>query len=102
MNDGREKRSAAEIDVLYVARLARISLTEAEVRCFQPQLEQIVHYMNKLSELNLDDVEPTVHVRPVRNVMRDDEVRAGMDPEAAMANAPEQVNGHFKVPQIVE
>ena len=95
-------KSADKIDVTYVARLARLHLTEQEIRTFQGQLEQIVGYVRQINELDLADVEPTSHVRPLRNVWRRDDPAAGLDREAALNSAPASSNGLFIVPKIVE
>ena len=92
----------APIDVAYVARLARLHLTEPEREAFQRQLEQIVDYVRKIGELDLADIEPTSHAHPVQNVFRDDVCRPGIDRGAVLANAPEAVDGQFAVPKIVE
>jgi aspartyl-tRNA(Asn)/glutamyl-tRNA(Gln) amidotransferase subunit C len=98
-----DKRTTADrIDVRYVAHLARLDLTEAERQEFQAQLEQIVAYVNQIREIPVEGVEPTAHAVAVQNVFREDEVRPGLDQEQALANAPEQAAGQFKVPIIVE
>ena len=97
-----EKPDNAEIDVAYVARLARIALTEDEARTFQAQLGDIVEYVRKIGRLDLEGIEPTSHAHPVQNVFRHDEARAGLDHEDVMANAPREVDGQFIVPKIVE
>ena len=61
-----------KIDVAYVARLARLHLSDEEIRTFQPQLEQIVGYIRKISELDLTGIEPTSHAHRVENVFRRD------------------------------
>ena len=90
------------IDVAYVANLARIDLTEKEVEKFQSQLDQIVGYVEKIGELDLSGIEPSTSVRSQVNVYRKDEVRESLTHEKAMANAPEELNGLFKVPKIIE
>lgn len=90
------------IDTAYVAHLARMHLSEEEIACFQPQLEQVVEYVAKLQELDVSDIEPTSHAQPLTNVLREDGVREGLTNEQAMANAPESIEGQFLVPKIVE
>ena len=89
---------AGRIDVPYVAHLARVHLTEAEVREFQGQFDQIIGYFNELRELDVSGVEPTAHAVEVRNVFRKDEPRESLSREAVLANAP--VTG--VVPKILE
>jgi len=94
--------AAAEIDVKYVAHLARISLTPEEERKIGAQLGNILGYIEKLRELDVSQVEPTAHAFPLVNVMRTDEVRPGLTNEEALRNAPAKANGLFLVPKIVE
>jgi len=91
-----------KIDVAYVAHLARLYLTDEEIGVFQGQLEEIVGYVRKITELDLADVEPTSHVRVMENVFRTDEVRPGLDREQVLAAAPARVGDQFMVPKIVE
>ena len=90
------------IDVAYVANLARMDLTDKEVEKFQSQLDQIVGYVEKIGELDLSGIEHSTSVRSQVNVYRKDEVRESLAHDKAMANAPEELNGLFKVPKIVE
>ncbi len=91
-----------KIDVAYVAELARIELTDEESALFQSQLEKIVGYVDKIKELDVEGVEPTLFGRDLTNVMRDDEVRPSMDRETALANAPMRTDAEFRLPKIVE
>jgi aspartyl-tRNA(Asn)/glutamyl-tRNA(Gln) amidotransferase subunit C len=91
-----------EIDVKYVAHLARLGLTPGEEQQLSAQLGGILGYIEKLKELDVSNVEPTAHAVPMVNVTRPDEVRASLDHAEAMANAPAQANGLFLVPKIVE
>ena len=85
-----------KIDVGYVAELARLELTEEEKALFQPQLESIVKYVEKISEVDV------AGVRPLVNAFREDVVRPSLDREAALANAPARVGDEFLLPKIVE
>ena len=97
-----EKENAADLDVVDVAHLARLKLSDAEVATFQGQLAQVVAYVHQLKELDLTDIEPTSHAHPVRNVMREDEVQPSLEHDRVMANAPASKDGQFIVPKIVE
>ena len=101
MND-QTPRPELEIDVAYVARLARLALSDEEVATFQGQLGDIVEYVRKLGELDLSGIEPTSHAHPVYNVLRKDGVREGLAHDTVMANAPSSRDGQFIVPKIVE
>ena len=94
--------AAAEFDVTYVARLARISLSPEEEQKLSAQLGNILSYIEKLKQADVSGVEPTAHAFPLVNVARPDEVRASMSNEDALRNAPAKANGLFIVPKIVE
>jgi aspartyl-tRNA(Asn)/glutamyl-tRNA(Gln) amidotransferase subunit C len=91
-----------EINVKYVAHLARLALTPEEEEKIGAQLGSILGYIEKLKEVDVSGVEPTAHAFPLVNVTRPDEVRPSMPHEDAMRNAPAQANGLFIVPKIVE
>ena len=94
--------AANDIDVKYVAHLARIALTPEEEQHLGPQLARILGHIEKLKELDVSGVEPTAHAVPMVNVMRPDEVRPSLPHEEVMRNAPAQANGLFTGPKIVE
>lgn len=89
-------------DVEHVAELARLDLTSEEQEKFISQLNDILTYIHKLNELDTADVEPTSHVIPMSNVVRDDEVRPSLDRALVLQNAPETSHFFFKVPRIIE
>ena len=95
-------RSAKAMDVRYVANLARLNLSDAEVGLFQSQLEHIVEYFNQLKELDVSGVEPMAHAAPIENVFREDCVRPGLDRDLVLRNAPEHSADLIMVPTIVE
>lgn len=92
----------AEIDVTYVAQLARLGLSPEETTTFQTQLKQVLAYVEQLRQLNVDGIEPTAHAAPRVNVFREDEVRPSLKTEEALQNAPQKVNDLFQVPRVVE
>jgi aspartyl-tRNA(Asn)/glutamyl-tRNA(Gln) amidotransferase subunit C len=94
--------AAVEIDVKYVAHLARLSLSPEEEQKIRGQLGSILGYIEKLKEVDVGGVEPTAHAFPLINVTRPDEVRPSLSNEEALRNAPAQANGLFMVPKIVE
>ncbi len=91
-----------KIDAGYVAELARLELSDEEKAVFQPQLENIVKYVEKISSVDVSDVEPMMHGRPLVNAFREDVVRPSLAREAALANAPARVGEEFLLPKIVE
>ena len=95
-------READKIDVAYVARLARLALTEEERQTFQAQLEHIVGYVRKIGELDVTGIEPMSHATAVQNVFRPDVVQPGLDRDAVLANAPARIGEQFMVPKIME
>ncbi len=94
--------AATDIDVKYVAHLARIGLTPEEEQKLSVHLGGILGYIEKLQELDVTNVEPTAHAVPMVNVTRPDAVRPSLTHEAALSNAPAKANGLFLVPKIVE
>jgi len=88
--------------VEHVAKLARLHLSEEEKREMSEKLSQILSYMDKLNELETDQIPPTSHVIEVKNVFRDDEVLPSLPVEEALQNAPDRVNGYFRVPRVIE
>ena len=94
--------AAAEIDIKYVAHLARISLSPDEEKKLAAQLGHILDHIGKLKELDVTNVEPTAHAVPMVNVTRADKIQASLPHEEALRNAPKQASGLFIVPKIVE
>jgi len=84
--------------VLHVAKLARLALTEEEVARLGAQLDAILDAVSKVSELDLDDVPPTSHPLDLVNVFGEDEPRPSLDPEDVLALAPYAEDGAFRVP----
>ena len=91
-----------KMDIEKVARLARLKLSEEEKETFGNQMEQILKYMEQLNRLDTSGVEPTSHAIPIYNVFRDDEVKPSFPREEVLAIAPDEEDGHFKVPRIIE
>ncbi|WP_141502734.1 Asp-tRNA(Asn)/Glu-tRNA(Gln) amidotransferase subunit GatC [Paenibacillus luteus] len=89
-------------DVEHVARLARLELSDAEKDQFTEQLNAILKYAEKLNGLDTENVEPTSHVLPIKNVMRADEKRPSLPIEKVLLNAPDEEDGQFKVPAVLE
>jgi aspartyl-tRNA(Asn)/glutamyl-tRNA(Gln) amidotransferase subunit C len=84
--------------VLHVAKLARLALTEEELERLGGQLDAILDAVSKVSELDLSDVPPTSHPLDLVNVLAEDEPRPSLPYEAALANAPQAEDGAFRVP----
>lgn len=93
---------APQIDVQYVAHLARLHLTPEEEQKFGAQLGQVLGYIEKLQQLDVSHVEPTAHPMPLVNVTRSDAICPSIPHEDALRNAPALGGGLFLVPKIVE
>lgn len=91
-----------DLDVGYVAQLARLNLTEEETRLFSSQLGEVLEYADKLREVDISQIEATAHAIPVFNVFREDEPHDWFTAEEALQNAPRQANGLFIVSKVVE
>ena len=90
------------IDVPYVARLARLTLSAGETAAFQAQLGQILDYVRAIQGVETAGVEPTAHAVRVQNVFREDDPVPGLPLDRALANAPRHADDQFLVPRIVE
>lgn len=88
--------------VEHVANLARLALTEEEKRLYAEQLGYILDYANQLQQLDVENVQPTSHVLPITNVTRSDESRIWITHEEALKHAPDQAEGEFRVPAVME
>ena len=91
-----------DLDVAYVARLARIDLSAEETALFQAQLARVLEHAARLREVNVEGIEPAAHTFPIFDVLREDEVRPGLTQEEALRNAPRAADDLFIVPKVVE
>lgn len=89
-------------EVAHVARLARLEMNEEEMEQFTGQLNAILEYADRLNKIDTKDILPTAHVLPQKNVFREDKTRPGLPREEALANAPEEEDGMFRVPRVIE
>lgn len=88
-------------EVAHLARLARLALPEDELDQLAAQLDVIISAVAKVQEVAKDDIPPTSHALPLTNVYRPDEVKPGLTPDQALAEAPAVEDGRFRVPQIL-
>jgi aspartyl-tRNA(Asn)/glutamyl-tRNA(Gln) amidotransferase subunit C len=86
----------------YVANLARMSLSLEEKALFSQQLNDILAYVEKISEIDTSGIEPTSHAIDMGNVFRDDNPRKSLSNAEALSNAPDKKDGFFRVPKIIE
>ncbi|MBA2428872.1 MAG: Asp-tRNA(Asn)/Glu-tRNA(Gln) amidotransferase subunit GatC [Thermoleophilaceae bacterium] len=85
-------------EVLHVARLARLSLSDEEVARMSGELSHVLEHVERIGELDLEGVAPTSHVVALENVLREDEPRPSIDRDRALAPAPDHSAGGFRVP----
>ena len=88
-------------EVAHAAKLARLSLSEAELDLFTEQLGQVLEHASDMNSLDLDNVVATAHPYGLINVVRDDEVRPSLDRDEVLAMAPDAQDGRFAVPRIM-
>lgn len=88
-------------DVEKIAELARLKFTEEELENFTPQMNEILSYMDKLNELDTENVKPLSHPVEQTNVFREDELKPSISTEDALKNAPSKNEHHFKVPKVI-
>lgn len=91
-----------EKDIKTVATLSRLSVSEAEMPKYTEQLESILTYVDRLSEIDTENIAPTTYALPMQNVFREDVVKPSIDRDLALSNAPLKEDGYFKVLKIIE
>ncbi|MCQ2538802.1 MAG: Asp-tRNA(Asn)/Glu-tRNA(Gln) amidotransferase subunit GatC [Lachnospiraceae bacterium] len=91
-----------EKDLENVAVLSRLAVPQAEKEEYLQKLNNFLEYVDTLSSLNTEEVQPTAHVLPLNNVFREDVIKPSLDRDLALSNAPLQEEGYFKVPKILE
>lgn len=89
-------------EVKHIAKLSRLSLSETEMETFGVQLNTIIEHMEHLNGIETSGIEPTSHVIPLRNVMRDDLPAASLSIKDALKNAPDSTEKFYRVPKIIE
>ena len=92
----------SSIDVRYVANLARINLSEEEVERFGSQLTGVMEHIEKLSEVDIEGIEPMSHANTTSNKVRPDKPVESLPAEGFLQNAPDQANGQLRVPKVVD
>ncbi len=94
--------SVTRKDIEKIAELANLKFSEEELENFSSQMNEILAYMDKLNELNTENVEPLSHPVEQSNVFRDDILKPSIRTEQALKNAPGSEDNHFKVPKVIE
>jgi len=94
--------ASPDLNIDYVARLARLSLTPAEKEQYSRQLGDVLHHIEQLAKIDVSGVEPTAHAFPVENVWADDVAKPGLSVEQALRNAPARRDNMISVPKVVE
>jgi len=89
-------------EVLYVADLARLDLDQASIEKFAGQIGTILDYVDKLNEVDTEGIRPTSHAISLTNAFREDDQKEHLERDQALANAPQQEEGAFVVPKIIE
>ena len=89
------------MDIEHLAKLARLKLTDAEQELFSKQMGTVIKYIEKLSELDTKNVEPTAHVLGLNNVFRDDAVKTPLTVQDPINDSPAHSKGHYEVPKII-
>ncbi|MEM9080642.1 MAG: Asp-tRNA(Asn)/Glu-tRNA(Gln) amidotransferase subunit GatC [Verrucomicrobiota bacterium] len=90
------------VSLTRIAELARLDLTEDELKTYESQIGSILEHIDTLKAINVDDVEPIAHPTPVYDVLRPDEALPGLPPEAFLQNTPDQAQGQLRVPKVVD
>lgn len=93
--------SVTKKDVEHIAKLARLKVTEGEAEHFTSQLNQILSYVEKLNELDTENIEPLSNPVENTNVFREDKLKPSINTEEALRSAPDKDEEHFKVPKVI-
>lgn len=93
--------SVTRKDVEYIAELARLKVNDQELDSFTEDLNEVLTYIDKLNELNTDNIEPLSHPVEGNNAFREDIVRPSVSTEDALKNAPDRDESFFKVPKVI-
>ncbi len=88
-------------EVRKIAELAMLKIKEQDLEKFVSQFNEILNYMEEINSLDLSDQEAAFHITELKNVFREDEIGHSLDNNTALANAPEGVDGFFKVPRVI-
>lgn len=88
-------------DVKHVALLSRLEMSEKEIEEYSGNLNVVLEYMGIMNSLDTGQTEPTIHVLPLKNVFREDELKPSLAKQLVLQNAPEEEEGCFKVPRIL-
>ena len=94
--------SVTKDEVKHIAKLAKLEFSEDEMGKLTHDLNEILEYVEKLNELDTDNVEPLSHPIEGSNVFRKDELRGSVDTEQALKNAPNATHEYFKVPKVIK
>lgn len=94
--------SVTKKDIEKIAQLARLKFDDAELEGFTSDMNTILSYMEKLNELNTDNVEPLSHPNENTNIFREDELKKSITTEDALKNAPDKDEMFFKVPKVIQ
>ena len=89
-------------DLDTVAVLSRLSIPEEQAEKYMGEMDAFLTYVENLSHVDTDNVQPTTYALPMQNVFREDVVKPSLDREAALSNAPLKEDGYFKVPRVLE
>lgn len=89
-------------EIKKIAFLSRLEVSDDKMASVEKELSDILSYVAELNELELDGVEPMAHAVPLQNVFREDVDTPSLDHDLALSNAPEQEDGYFKVPRVVQ
>lgn len=102
MTKQKTTQKLSKEDVVHIAKLANLTLTDKDIKKFQEQLSKIVDYVGKLSKANTSKIEPTSQVTGLKNVFREDVIIPSLSQEKILSNAPDIYRGYFKVKAIFE
>jgi aspartyl/glutamyl-tRNA(Asn/Gln) amidotransferase C subunit len=101
IEDLSEPERISEEEVKHVAKLARLSVTDAEAEAYQKELNSVLEHFETLQGLDTESADPMSHVLELKNVWREDEPEESMKTDSPLSNAPDRESGYYKVPKIL-
>jgi len=89
-------------EVIHIASLAKITLSDDEIEKFRQQLSTILDYVTVLNSVDITDIEPTRQITGLTNVLREDSIKPSLNSDEVLRNAPQTNDGYFKIPKVLE
>lgn len=98
----RDKMSISKEEIIHIAKLASLNLTEKEIEGYTKDMQEILEFANTVNNVNTDEIKETIGANENYNVFRKDEVKQSVSKEELLKNAPSQEDGMFRIPKVIQ